>query len=421
MKHLLLFTVLLLLTTTLFAQYEHPTCNGSRYLEATYEVSEPVTVKFGENTTFGGTFQELFMDVFEPLGDEATEQRPVMLIAFGGAFIQGEREQVHFMCEHYAKKGYVTAAIDYRIYDDFPNLPDSLDMLDVVVKAVHDVRAAVRFLRHDADNGNQFRIDPDYIIAGGLSAGAIAALHHAYLDLDDTPAPQYILDAVDANGGVEGNSGSEEALAYSSDVQGVLNILGGLHKITWITEDEPIHFSMHGTEDDIVSYGVGFAGFELGGQIIGMSINGSGAIHPHFEEIGLASELITVDGGGHGDFLFDGTTTWLDSLYNSSSRFFYEHLLCPTAAVGIEENTLAPSISAYPNPTSDLLYIEMPEVAIKEMMVYDALGRVIVQYTDIAANQTIILNSQQFTTGNYFLQLQDANGKKVVKQFVVTK
>jgi len=106
------------------------------------------------------------MDVFEPAGDD-TENRPVLLAAFGGSFISGDRTTTHELCKSFARKGFVTAAIDYRLYDKpfFPvgELPDSLDMMDVVVRAVHDYKAAIRYFRKDADDENQFRIDPDFI------------------------------------------------------------------------------------------------------------------------------------------------------------------------------------------------------------------------------------------------------------------
>ena len=62
------------------------------------------------------------------------------------------------MCEYFARRGYVAASIDYRLYDGvlFPT-PDSLVMADEMLKAVSDMKAAVRFFREDADQSNIYK------------------------------------------------------------------------------------------------------------------------------------------------------------------------------------------------------------------------------------------------------------------------
>jgi len=205
MKKIYFLLFLFSISISLFSQVTNPNCDGARFLTEVFP-DQPMmtTVKFGENTTINGAFQELFMDVFEPAGD-VVENRPVVMFAFGGSFIAGDRAATHDLCRTFAKKGFVTAAIDYRLYDrnlpPFGPFPDSLDMIDVVIKSVSDYKAAIRFLRKDADTDNQFRIDPNFIFTGGISAGSIASLHAAYLD--DGEAPDYVQDFIDSNGGFE--------------------------------------------------------------------------------------------------------------------------------------------------------------------------------------------------------------------------
>jgi len=107
---LLIFTILV---GAVFAQENG--CDNQRYINEIFTDVTSTTVKFGENYTFGGDFQELYMDIYEPMGDTRTD-RPVIVFAFGGAYVQGDRTQVTSFCEEFARKGFVAAAIDYRIY-----------------------------------------------------------------------------------------------------------------------------------------------------------------------------------------------------------------------------------------------------------------------------------------------------------------
>ncbi len=96
------------------------------------------------------------------------------------------------LCENYVQKGYVAATIDYRL---FPNEqlgnPDSLELIDANIKAVGDMKAAIRYFRQSVDEGNPYRIDPGFIVVGGYSAGAFTALHLSYLNEDDDIPPIY--------------------------------------------------------------------------------------------------------------------------------------------------------------------------------------------------------------------------------------
>ncbi len=302
---------------------QNTSCDGSRYIDDLFTTSVTNGVKYGENFTYDNAFQELFVDIYEPVGD-AAPMRPLVIFAFGGSFVAGNRGQMQSYCEDYARKGYVAASIDYRIYDGslFP-IPDSTKMLDVVVKAIGDMKAATRFFRKSADNGNPYRIDPNFIFVGGLSAGAITALHHAYID-DVNEVPANIAIAIVNNGGIEGDTDdpANSSVGYSSAVQGVINYSGALNRQTWIDSDDPPLFSAHGDGDGTVPYNYGFANI-FGFPIV--SMNGSGLLHPQASAVGVENCLITVPGGGHTDFY--GDVVWRDSIVNKGSRFV-EEIIC---------------------------------------------------------------------------------------------
>ncbi len=67
----------------------HPTCGGGRYISEVFTaIDSTAGVLYGNNTTFGGNNQDLFMDIYEPVGDTAP-MRPAVVLAFGGSFITG--------------------------------------------------------------------------------------------------------------------------------------------------------------------------------------------------------------------------------------------------------------------------------------------------------------------------------------------
>jgi acetyl esterase/lipase len=82
---------------------------------------------------------------------------PAVVIVHGGGWINGDKTKFRGLAQRLAERGYVTAAIEYRLAGEakFP-------------AAVHDCNAAVRWLRANADT---YGIDPQHIGAVGGSAG----------------------------------------------------------------------------------------------------------------------------------------------------------------------------------------------------------------------------------------------------------
>jgi len=414
MKNLYLLFLALALPLFTLAQV-NPYCDGERYLTEVFP-EEPVmtTVKFGENYTISGTFQELFMDVFEPAGDEA-EERPVLFFAYGGSFIGGERSQTHDICKAYARLGYVTAAIDYRLYDfAFPPIgpfPDSILMMEEVVMAVADYKAAIRYLRKDAATTNTFRIDADFIFTGGYSAGSLVSLHAAYLE--EGEATPFVQELIDENGGIEGDTDDPEnsAMGYSSDIQGVVNYFGALHRKEYMDADDPPMISIHGDADDIVPYGTGFAVVVV---LPIVEIDGSGVLHPEADALGITNELITVPGGGHGGF----TETFNDSMYTRTNLFLAE-ILC-SGTTSSQDIVLETKATAFPNPSIDFIRLQFEEEPSKyAISVTNLLGQQVFAAEDQYGSE-FILDRDQVGTGLFVLNVtfEDKSVKPVVKKIL---
>ncbi|MFY9311627.1 MAG: alpha/beta hydrolase fold domain-containing protein [Bacteroidia bacterium] len=248
------FMLLLLLQLRLNAQ-----CMGGRYQNKIFPGIPQVTtdVQYGSNIKYDGSTQNLLMDIYEPQCDTGTN-RACVIIAHGGAFATGTKSDLPYvqMCMGFAQLGYVVVSIEYRL--GFPQ--DQYGFNSAIMRAVHDARAAVRWMRNDALNGpNTYKINPNMIFFGGPSAGGITALHLAYQDQQSELTMN-----CGGQPGTEENSleGTSNNLTVPSTVNAILVISGGIRDLSWIQNSDVPAFLAHGTVDGTVPYGSGnFGGF----------------------------------------------------------------------------------------------------------------------------------------------------------------
>lgn len=367
-------------------------------------------ILYGNNDTYAGNNQDLFMDIYEPVGDTAA-MRPAVILAFGGSFIGGDRDDLDALCRYYASRGFVAATIDYRLYDGplFP-LPNATTMTDVVIKATGDMKAAIRHLRQDAATTNTYRIDPNYIFVGGVSAGAITADHAAYLDSMDNVAASELA-AIQANGGWEGNS-SNTAGVYSSSVQGVLNFSGALRDADYINNGEAPLFSAHDDGDGVVPYGGGNA--TIGGFPI-IYIEGSQLMHQKADsvQIGVPNSLIVIpNSSGHVSYFTNGAAQWRDTVTFASSQFLHDEVLCPII-VSITEPQELQRVAArfFPNPAINDLVLAFDEVPSSyTVRLIDAVGRIVYEQSNIQ-EQRLVIPRDNWSAGLYQVHVQFEDGR----------
>lgn len=107
--------------------------------------------------------RELKVDVYLPPGAREGTRAPGVLVVRGGGWRTGDKEAFAFIAGQLAKEGFVAVSVEYRASGEakFP-------------AAVHDVKAAVRWMRaHAATYG----IDTSAIGAiGGSAGGHLVAL-----------------------------------------------------------------------------------------------------------------------------------------------------------------------------------------------------------------------------------------------------
>ena len=200
------------------------------------------------------------MDIYTPDGDTEIN-RPVILYMHSGSFQFGNKSDSDCIdfCESMAKRGYVTASLNYRLSNINFIFSNELQY-ETVLKAVSDAKAAIRFFRKDFDNGDTYGVDPNTIFIGGYSAGGVIAVHLAYIDnVSDLPTSpinvQAIVNNVSPVHGLEGDAGN---YGYSSDISGVISFAGGINDVNWIdANDEPL-VSIQGTSDLTVNYNLSF-------------------------------------------------------------------------------------------------------------------------------------------------------------------
>ena len=310
-----------ILTASLIAQTE---CDGARYID---EIFSQVNVT--SNLQYGGNYNpnvwgtpawvDLYLDVYEPAGD-TVEDRPLVFFLYGGSFISGSKTNADVveLCTSYAKMGYVASAINYRLTSALIWSANEETAYMAASKAIHDLKAAIRWFRMNDENSNDYRIDTDRIYAGGISAGGIAVVNAAYMDLE-SEIPSFIFDFVMENGGLEGNSGNE---GYDSHFHGVLNLSGAVGDTAWlVTGDIPV-VNVHGDQDSVVPYGDGL--ITLFG--LNMQVFGSYSINETMLNLGNISDLYTFEGWDHTPF---STNSEAMDITIEFTRDFMVDLVCP--------------------------------------------------------------------------------------------
>lgn len=411
------FTLILLLiiAASLTAQ---DLCDGQRFFTPVFagEVEQTDNVKFGENVQptiiNPNARQELFLTFFDAPSDPAVK-RPLMILAFGGAFVFGARQSgdITALCNYFAEHGYATAAIDYRLSPGLLVNGNPRDGTLAVIKAMHDVKAAVRFFRADAAGDNLYKIDTDNIFIGGVSAGAVAANHAAYLD-DFSELPSLLEPSDTANiGGLEGLSGNP---GFSSEVKGVINLCGAIGDSSWIETGEPALFSMHGDEDQTVPYGIDTV------RLFGLDLPtmGSSVMHVRASNVDVKEALYTFKGADHVPFVNAVTgqpiQTYMDSTQDFIRRQVGEFICGPISSLQGEQFA---DTRVWPQPMSDLVHIELNRpVAGLSITVFDIQGKKVNLETSATTN-TFTLQRGPLTAGLYGYSIHDR--KQVVGRGII--
>ncbi len=219
------------------------------------------------------------LDLYLP--EKVTQPLPVILWVHGGGWITGDKAGGPAI--QFATKGYAVAAMNYR-YSQHATFPAQ----------IHDGKAAVRWLRANADS---YSLDANHIAAWGASAGG-----HLVAMLGLTAGHEAL----------EGDLGNGE---QSSAVQAVVDWFGPTDFLTlgpretrtqflggdaienpekanaaspmrFISNQAPPFYIAHGDEDPLVAY------------------SQSSTFAEALEKAGVETTFVTIVGGKHGGSKF---------------------------------------------------------------------------------------------------------------------
>ncbi len=355
---LLLF--LLSASPTLFAQpfrYINSIFNNTDTLkEVEYAraqwLNNPIPLISEYNISNGESITEerpLLMDIFMP-HDDTLKKRPAIIFLHGGGLLIGSRlnDDMVAMCDSFARKGYVTATIDYRL-----GMGATINIITVTVNEINgyraayrglqDSRAAVRFLKHNAEI---YGIDTSKIYMTGSSAGSILALYNIYLDKNEINEFAYSspsLGDIDAVG-VQG---------YGSKAAAVTSLWGAVESPEIIGNNNTPVFLVHGTDDNIVPFknGVPLAGiippeYSPFAQLNLPETYGSFCIDTVLNNRNINHETYFVEGQKHefygvetGQFKEDGPNAYWDTIQWKTTSFFFNQFK-PEAEFDYQSNNL---------------------------------------------------------------------------------
>lgn len=207
--------------------------SATPFIDPLFEYKEIENITYGTAKS-GDTTIPLLLDVYQPLAtDKLPKKLPAMVIAFGGGWKKGSKDvkYIRDLCEYFAKRGYVTVSIQYRIAKDNPPAlpgpapsPETNDRFRLMNAAFQDTCNAVRWVRTNAD---KYDIDPNRIGIGGVSAGAFNALSTAFCD--------------------------KEITGPNAEVAAVISLMGAIGA-NHIDENDPPVFIAHGTGDNLVPF-----------------------------------------------------------------------------------------------------------------------------------------------------------------------
>ncbi len=192
--------------------------------------------------------KSLQLDLYRP--KNLKKSAPLLVFIHGGAWTGGKRSDYLVYLLDYAKKGYVTATVSYRLVKD-----------SLYPACIEDVNDAVKFL---FNNGDTYGYDTGRIAIVGGSAGAHLAMLAAYgwhpgLKADSSiPSNSHKIKAV-----VDIYGPADFTTEFAKNNATVINFLGHTYAeapqlytevspVNYLDKNDPPTLIMHGTSDKTV-------------------------------------------------------------------------------------------------------------------------------------------------------------------------
>ena len=260
----------------------------------------------------------LKLDVYCP--DSNSTDRPVLMFIHGGGFTGGikHKPEIVEMGKYYASRGWVYVSIDYRTTEELGDIDDmsQQEIIDyyegiapqewiehtftgaestkqiqqsvAMYTAQRDSKAALRWVVANADTYN---IDINEIAVGGASAGSITTIalgmtedsdfrDEISIEQDPTLATTNLNETYDV-----------KSMIYFWGSNKKVELYNTVYEVNRYDSEDPELFMAHGDGNDPVT-----------------PYEGALALQDIYDSLGIHSQLVTLEGHGHGAWnaLVDG-------------------------------------------------------------------------------------------------------------------
>ena len=300
------------------------------------EVNNPYQ---GESLTHD---EELNFHLFSPVND-TLKFRPLLICIHGGGFVSGNKEHDDMMefCKLFAKKGYVTATVQYRLGLSWTS---SVSSTRAVYRGVQDGRAAVRYFK---ENSDIYGIDTNNVYLLGSSAGAFVSLHNLFMNEEsERPAETYQISNIPPNANDGPDLGALDAinptLKHGSHPKGVISLWGAIKNTDLIKASDgniPV-FLIHGMVDGTVPFDVGhpfalptlpetYGSKPINERLVSLGFNNDTYFVPNenHEFYGVSNGMWSPAPNTYWDTVVAKTSNFLWSIHKPEAGFSYDPVI----------------------------------------------------------------------------------------------
>ncbi len=233
---------------------------------------------------------------------DVTTPTPTLIYYHGGGWVFGDRTGATLMLLPYLELGWNVVNVEYRMAS-----------ASLAPAAVEDCRCALRWTIR---NAKKYNIDTDRIVLTGHSAGGHLSLitgmlpEGTGLDNDCTGDEKLKVAAIvnwfgisDVADLVQGPNLKNYALMWMGSQTDPLAVAKLVSPLTYVRAGLPPIISIHGDADPVVPY------------------EQSVRLHKALTTAGVPNELVTIRGGGHGQF----NDAQLEDAYGKIHAFLRSH------------------------------------------------------------------------------------------------
>ncbi len=466
----LLLTIALICHFSLLAQ-------AQQWIDTLYTIESFLDIEYGTATDFAGNERSLKLDISVPVDDSIPAcGRPLLIAIHGGAFLAGSKNDggIKSLREDFAQRGYVTAAITYRLgmfppeneihcniegWDCF-NVADTSEWFRALYRGVQDTKGAIRYLINRAD---EYQIDPQNVFLVGESAGGFIALATAFWnEPNEIPVDVGTLDAVNAPHAIYENQciqglqldtsiasmqfdrpdlGAPDGPLNPSEtefrIRGVGSFYGGMMGNYFDLETDtvfPALYLFHQPNDLLVPFN--YNRLLSGYMQCAISLAGCGYIvnRPYvYGGRGIVNLIDTLiaNGAPAPEYQFEQTNNTADCLFQiinpslaghaldsywirsrNMATFFGAQVDCTEIIDQVDEVASGLSCKVFPNPAKEKVILEMSQaIDINYVQLISLAGKtVLIQEVDQITQQVAIDLKGQAAPGLYVLKVHSPAG-----------